>query len=203
MLLRSNDYIFYPLILVVAAAMIAVPLVTTAADRIGVTENIREDGIEITGERLQSLAIAEGLETAFLRDDAGEVFTRITANVDRLAPTTPASAGVFDALRPYEIEAISGFDLRVVYALQPARENAAFQVDLGFFMDGIGQSGWQGVELTEGRQDIEILVDVPYCNPGFAYAGLWPSAGFEANAVDLYAIRIETTGEADCTNLAD
>ncbi|WP_421790318.1 hypothetical protein [Hyphobacterium sp.] len=201
MLLRSNDYIFYPLILIAAAAMIAIPLVTTSADRVGVAEDIRDNGIEISGDRLHAMAIAEGLTLAPLQDENGTLFSRITANLDRLGPTTPRSAGVFDALRPYEIEAIAGYNLLITYRMQAARENGADAVDLAFFQDGIGQSAWQNFELVAGVQDYEYRVSVPYCNPTFAYAGLWPSAASAGNAVDLYGIRIETTGEADCTDL--
>lgn len=201
MLLRSKDYIFYPLMVVLAAAAIAVPLAITGADRIGMAADIRENGIIISGERLQYLAAGEGVSSQLLRDEHNRLFARIAADTERGNANLTASAGVFDALRPYELAAISGFDLRVTYLIRPSSVAAAETVDLGFFEDGLGQSYWTSHTLQDGEASYSLNVDAPYCNPTFGFAGLWPSARAGANSVDLYEIRIETIAEADCTDL--
>jgi hypothetical protein len=201
MLLRSNDYIFYPLMALLASAAIAIPLVITGADRIGVEADIRENGIVISGERLQFLAAGEGVSTELLRDQENRLLARITADSRRGSPNLTPSAGVFDALRPYELEAISGFDLRVTYTLRASPEAPAANVDLGFFQDGLGQSYWTPHVVEEGTHDYSLTVDAPYCSPTFGWSGLWPEAETDANSVDLYEIRIEINGDADCTDL--
>lgn len=201
MLLRSNDYIFYPLITVLAAAAIFIPLVITGADRIGVEADIRENGIVISSDRLQFLAAGQGVSSQLLRDDDNRLFARVTAETERGNPNLTPSAGVFDALRPYELDAISGYDLRVTYVLRPSVEAPAASVDLGFFEDGLGQSYWTAHNLDDGEANYSLAVDAPYCNPTFGFAGLWPAAEANANSVDLYEIRIETVADADCTDL--
>jgi hypothetical protein len=201
MLLRSNDYIFYPLMAVLAGAAIAIPLVVEGSDRIGVEADIRENGIVISGERLQFLAAGEGVSTQLLRDQDNRLLARITADSQRGSPNLTPSAGVFDALRPYELEAISGFDLRVTYTLRASPESPAANIDLGFFQDGLGQSYWTAHVLTGGTDDYALTVDAPYCNPTFGWAGLWPASETNANSVDLYEIRIEIGSDADCTDL--
>jgi hypothetical protein len=201
MLLRSNDYIFYPLMAVLASAAIAIPLVITGADRIVVEADIREDGIVISGERLQFLAAGEGVSTELLRDQDNRLLARITADSRRGSPNLTPSAGVFDALRPYELEAIAGFDLEVTYTLKPSAEAGATGVHLGFFEDGRGQSYWVPQTLADGTETYVIAVDAPYCNPTFGFAGLWPFFEEDANSVDLYEIHIAITAAADCTDL--
>lgn len=200
MLLRSNDYIFYPLMAVLAAAAIAVPLVIAGADRVGLAADIRENGIIISGERLQYLAAGEGVSSQFLHDEDNRLFARIMADTERGNPNLTASAGVFDALRPYELDAIAGFDLHVTYVLRPASETPAATVDLGFFEDGLGQSSWTPHVLEDGTNEYSLAVNAPYCNPTYGFAGVWPAAEAGANSVDLYEIRIEITAEADCTD---
>tara|TARA_R110002073_G_scaffold267440_1_gene430746 strand:- start:631 stop:1242 length:612 start_codon:yes stop_codon:yes gene_type:complete len=203
MLLRSNDYIFYPLMAALAACAIGIPLVITGADRIGVTTDIRENGITISGDRLQHLAAGEGVSTQLLRDQDNRLFARISADIERGNPNLTASAGVFDALRPYELDAIAGFDLRVIYVLRPSGEAPAETVDLGFFEDGLGQSYWTPHALEDGTGEYALTVDAPYCNPTFGWAGVWPAAEAGANSVDLYEIRIEIIANADCTDRPD
>ena len=203
MLLRSNDYIFYPLMAVLAGAAIAIPLVMTGADRVGVETDIRENGIVISGDRLQFLAAGQGVASQLLRDSDNRLFARVTADTERGNPNLTASAGVFDALRPYELDAISGFDLQVTYILRPGYDAPAASVDLGFFEDGLGQSYWTAHTLENGEASYSVTVDAPYCNPTFGFAGLWPSADTNANSVDLYEIHIETVADADCTELPD
>lgn len=201
MLLRSNDYIFYPLMVILAAAAIAIPLAITGADRIGVATDIRENGIIISGERLQYLAAGEGVSTQLLRDEDNRLFAQITADTERGNPNLTASAGVFDALRPYELDAIAGFDLHVTYTLRPSSIAPAETVDLGFFEDGLGQSYWTSHVLENRNTSYSIDVEAPFCNPTFGFAGLWPSAEANANGVDLYEIHIEIGADANCTDL--
>lgn len=202
MLLRSNDYIFYPLMLVAAGLMIGLPLYLAGADRIGVADDIRENGILIDGERLQTLAAGEGVSTSLMRDVDNRLFARVVASSPRGAPNLTPSAGVFDALRPYELDAIAGQDLRVTYTLRASDDAGAQSTDLGFFEDGLGQSYWRPHTLNPGISDYAITVDAPYCDITFGFAGVWPGYADGANSVDLYAIRIEVTGEADCTEQA-
>lgn len=201
MLLRSNDYIFYPLMAVLAGAAIAVPLVLEGADRIGVEADIRQNGIVISGERLQFLAAGEGVSTQLLRDQDNRLFARITANSQRGSPNLTPSAGVFDALRPYELEAVSGFDLRVTYTLRASPEAPAASVDLGFFEDGRGQTYWTPHVVQNGKADYSLTAEAPYCNPTYGWAGVWPAAEATADSVDLYEIHIEIIGDADCVDL--
>jgi hypothetical protein len=201
MFLRSHDYIFYPLIAVLAAAMIGIPLVVTGANRIGVEDDIRANGIMVSGDRLQFLAAGQGVEHELLRDENNRLFARITATAERGNPLLTPSAGVFDALRPYELEAIAGFDLEVTYTLKPSPDVGAAAVDLGFFEDGRGQSYWVSRILEDDIGSYAVTVDAPYCNPTFAFAGLWPFFEDDANSVDLYEIHITITAAADCTDL--
>lgn len=203
MLLRSNDYIFYPLLIILAAAMIGVPLVMTASDRNGASEDIRENGITISGDRLQYMAAGEGLSFDVLQDTDGQMFARITANAERGAPYISPSAGVFDSLRPYEIEAIAGFDLEVSFVIGAPADSSAETVDLAFFQDGIGQSAWVSRPLADGRTEYSLTVAPPYCDPSFAFVGLWPGSNENANRVDLYEIRIRPGQPANCAERAD
>jgi hypothetical protein len=203
MLLRSNDYVFYPLLMIAAAAMIGVPLVMTASDRFGAAEDIRENGITISGERLQFLAAGEGLTFEFLQDADGQMFARVSANAERGAAYISPSAGVFDSLRPYEIEAIAGYDLEVSYTLATPAGGAAERVDLAYFQDGIGQSAWVPQVLADGRTEYVITVAPPVCEPSFAFVGLWPEFSENANRVDLYEIRIRPGQPAQCMSEAD
>jgi len=201
MFLRLPDYIFYPLIVVIAAAMIGIPLVVTGASRVGVEDDIRANGITVSGDRLQFLAAGQGVGNELLRDENNRLFARVTATAERGSPNLTPSAGVFDALRPYELEAIAGFDLEVTYTLKPSPEAGATDVHLGFFEDGRGQSYWVSQTLADGIETYVVAVDAPYCNPTFAFAGLWPFFEEDANSVDLYEIHIAITAEADCTDL--
>lgn len=202
MLLRSNDYIFYPLLLMAAAAMIGVPLVMTASDRFGAADDIRENGITISGERLQYMAAGEGLAFEVLQDADGQLFARVTANAERGSPFISPSAGVFDSLRPYEIEAIAGFDLEISFTIGAPAESSAESVDLAYFQDGIGQSAWVMHPMADGRTEYVINVAPPVCSPSFAYVGLWPGSNEYANRVDLYEIRIRPGQPAGCAEQA-
>ncbi|QNL17893.1 hypothetical protein HXX25_00230 [Hyphobacterium sp. CCMP332] len=201
MILRSPDLAFYPVVIIAAALMIGVPLAIKSADIIGVEDDIRANGITISGERLQFLAAGQGVSFEFLRDADNRFFARVTGEVTRGSPTLTPSAGVFDALRPYELAAISGSDVRVTYTLQPSAANGAARTDLGFFEEGLGQSSWRAQTLEPGLNSYTIDVDIPYCDPSYGFAGVWPSAENEANSIDLYEIRIEMTADADCTEL--
>lgn len=199
MILRVNDTVFYLLTALVVAAMIAPQLVIASSRWESLSDDVRDNGVLIEGNRLAGMAAGPGVAFEMARDSRGRMVARITADRVLGDPTNIPSAGVFDALQAHELEALAGFALRVTYTLNSTDVGGASTAHLGAFQQGIGQSGWSEHTLTGDTQEIELMVYPPNCDPGYAYFGVWPAAVRGANSVDLHSIRVEAVEQHACS----
>ncbi|MEE2566438.1 hypothetical protein [Hyphobacterium marinum] len=199
MILRVNDTFFYLLTALVVAAMIAPQLIIASSRWESLSDDVRDNGVLIEGNRLAGMAAGSGLSFEMVRDSRGRLVARITADRELGDPTNIASAGVFDALQAHELEAMAGFVLRVTFTINSTDLNGAATTHVGGFQLGIGQSGWSEHTLTADAQEIEVMVYPPNCDPGYAFFGVWPSALAGANSVDLHSIRVEAVEPYACS----
>lgn len=200
MILRINDTIFYLLAALSVAAMVAPQLVITYLRWESLADDVFENGILIEEDRLASMAAGQGVAFEMVRDSRGRLVARITADRPLGDPTLVTSAGVFDALQTYELETLAGYTLRVTFTVSPSEQNGAATTHLGAFQLGIGQNGWTEFALSDGLQDIELMLYPPLCSPVYAYFGVWPAALDGANSVDLHSIHVEAVEPYACSS---
>ena len=200
MILRLNDTFFYLLAATAVTLMVVPQLWIANSQWDSLSEDVLDNGVTIEGDRLSAMAAGQGVGFEMVRDSRGRLVARIYADRPLGDPTLVTSAGVFDALFPYEMEILAGYQLRVTFTVNASESGGASQTYLGAFQIGIGQSAWQMTELVSGQTEYEIMLYPPHCSPQYTYLGVWPDAAAGANTVDLHRITVEAVAPYACSD---
>ncbi|WP_421788167.1 hypothetical protein [Hyphobacterium sp.] len=198
MLLRLNDPAFYTIGLLLAAAMIFSPLMIAYRQQADGTRNIIDSGIVAGFDRLQSLVVGQGIVTSVTVNDRGGQSAVILAENRLGDPLIVPSAGAFIPLTRRELEVMQGHRLQIHYELAAAPGSSAEQVHIGVFQRGIGQNGWQLMDIPDDGEPISVTLNPPQCEAEYIFIGLWPAGLGEAGAVRLDTIRIERREPVEC-----
>jgi len=200
MILRLNDTFFYLLAATAVTLMVVPQLWIANSQWNSLSEDVLDNGVTIEGDRLSAMAAGQGVGFEMARDSRGRLVARIHADRPLGDPTLVTSAGVFDALFPYEMAILAGYQLRVTFTVIPSEIAGASHTNLGAFQRGIGQSAWQLTELVPGLTEYEIMLYPRHCTPQYIFLGVWPDASDGANLVDLHRITVEAVEPYACSD---
>lgn len=188
------DWAYYPI-----AALVTIGMVTAALSGRQSTyrspEEIRAEGISVSGDELAGIVLGNGLSAELLRDGE-ESFLRIGAA--RGPFDGIRSAGAFFRLSPSQTEAVQGHSVRITYTLRQAEENGAEGVRLAFFVPGIGQSAWQRFEVGTDYAPQSIEVTANSCDWTHALMGMWPDWEGDATQIDVQSVTLELLEPLNC-----
>ena len=198
MLLRLNDPAFYAIGILLAGAMIFAPIVLAYRQQADGMQNIIESGIDAGFDRLQSLVAGPGIVTSVAANANGGQSVVVLAENRLGDPVIVSSAGAFIPLTRRELEVVQGHSLQVEFHVSAAPGSEAGQVNLGLFQRGIGQNGWQLVDIPADGQPISVTLTPPQCEAEYFFIGLWPATLGEPGAIQLDRIRIEMLEPIEC-----
>lgn len=197
-MLRFPDYLFYPLILLIASLMVALPLYGKWRDQRRDLDSLLERGLTIEFARLEALAVGQGVESYVVFDGDGEQVVEIVARNELGDENIVSSAGAFVALTPRELGVFAGHDLRIIFTVESVFSLPGAAVNVSVFREGIGQDAWQQRSLEPGINELVYTSRASVCELPFLYAGLWPAQQDEDGAVRIHEIRFEVIGESEC-----
>ena len=179
-----KDILFYPLVLAMAAAIVAFALLQGGERTRLSTTSIAQSGYGLSGAALVDLTASPGTELAVTENGASALA------VESRRDAVP-SAGVFLTLPPAAEAAFAGTPITVTWRLR--RQTGFGAVELAYFTLGEGDSGWQSFEIDEAFQDVTLRFTPGTSDgTGFDYAGLWPAVG-EPDGVPVLidSVRVE------------
>ncbi|NNC38510.1 MAG: hypothetical protein HKO02_13725 [Hyphomonadaceae bacterium] len=187
-----RDLYFYPLALIVIAAIVAfavLPGLNRAAEN---QQNILTNGFVLTGDDLQKLTAAPTTFVEFKTDLNGAVTNaRIFGNMPR--DMAPASAGVFGTLSSGYLKAFAGKSLEIRVRARKSANSSLDQFDFGFFTPGAGASGWKKFTLADTFKDIDYTYDAPVslAENQVSYVGIWPGDKGNSQAMDVEYLSVK------------
>lgn len=187
-----RDLYFYPLALIVIAAIVGfavLPGLNRAAEN---QHNILTNGFVLAGNDLQKLTAAP---TTFVEFNSGAnsavTSARIFGNMPR--DMAPASAGVFGTLSSGYLRAFAGQTLEIRVRARRSTNSNLGQFDLGFFTPGAGSSGWKKYTLDDTFQDFNFTYQAPsdLSNSDVSYVGIWPGDKGDSQALDVERLSVK------------
>jgi len=161
-----KDWLFFPLILGVIAAIIWFALSLGGPREQLTVEDVRANGYGLSGDDLIQLTASPGTE--FMVGGGTARLIQIQSQAE-----APPSAGIFMTLPPVAEAAFGGQAIEVTWRVR--REAGESAVRLGYFTIGDGDSKWKTVPVGPDFSDVslEFTPGLP-SEEGFDYAGLWP-----------------------------
>lgn len=182
------DWIFIPLALVVIGAMIALAIIMRPT---GLTPTITETRFTVTGPALGDMIAGPGTSIRLDPGAAEGPVARLRANASFQAAGR-MSAGVAVIPTPEWEDRIAGRNLRVEMDVRAASPDGPYDVRIGYFTIGFGDSDWREVAIgTEYR-----TVGFEWRAPADAVAnddeavGIWPDPEGLGREVVVRAIRV-------------
>lgn len=183
-----RDRIFYPLAVVVVAAIIGLALSFGGGEDFS-DEQIIAEGWSLSGPDLNALTISPGSNGAFVAEDGGYIqLSQFTADGDG-----PASIGVFATLGPAHERAFAGRPLRLTFRARAGRINPLKEFDVAYYpMEG-PPSGWTTFELGPDWQDYTVNYTPPIIDAmeNVDLVAVFPGRAGENQTVDLASMKIE------------
>lgn len=188
------DRLFFPLFILVIAAMITAALLPGPDRANSVTLNQSEtDGPMVArGGDLRALRAPEGLAVEMYEGDDGNVFAR--ARAIRAEGVGEGSAGVFITVAPRQVQALSGRRIRVTILARARGGDASDKFLLGYFTGGApGASGWREFTPTSEFETYGFTFPLPEREgpPAVNYIGVWPDPEGDGKMIDIAQLSVE------------
>lgn len=187
------DRVFYPLVILIAIALIAAALAPGPA-------RLREaraelagagDAVVARGTALQHLQTGDGIGFEAGPDEDGPAYIRARASKPSDAP--PLSAGLFLSLSPAQERALAGRALRVSVVARARGSSPAEEFKFGYFVaDERSDSGWKTFQPTPDFETYSFTFTPAKKTgePNPDYVGLWPDAEGENRTLDIAQIAV-------------
>jgi len=188
------DRVFYPFILLIAAALAIAALVGGPDRIVGFTGEplLGQDSLVARGPDLAAMRAADGLTVEFL--PSAEDLNHARLRAFRRPEDGAASAGVFLTISPRQESALSGRTVRVSI-LARARGAEATERFLAQYAtsDSPGDSGWIAFEPDAVFRTYSFTHAIPEKNgpPGLDFIGVWPDPDGEGRALDIIQLSVE------------
>ncbi|GHA96171.1 hypothetical protein GCM10009069_18950 [Algimonas arctica] len=187
-----RDRFFYPLAVLVIAAIIAVALSFGEGEGFS-DQQIIAEGWELSGPDLNALTISPGSNGAYVDEDGGYIqLSQFTPDGEG-----PASIGVFATLGPAHERAFAGRPLRLTFRARAGRINPLKKFEVAYYpMEG-APSGWTSFELSPDWQVYTVNYSPPIIDAmaNVDLIAIFPGRAGESKTVDLSLIKVEVLPE--------
>jgi hypothetical protein len=187
-----RDRYFYPLAVLVIAAIIAVALSFGEGEAFS-DQQIIAEGWELSGPDLNALTISPGSNGAYVDEDGGYIqLSQFTPDGEG-----PASIGVFATLGPAHERAFAGRPLRLTFRARAGRINPLKKFEVAYYpMEG-APSGWTAFELGSDWQVYTVDYSPPIIDAmeNVDLLAIFPGRAGESKTVDLALIKVEVLPE--------
>lgn len=186
-----KDILFYPLALLIIAAMIFGALSLGSHEALSL-DDIRMQGFTVEGPDFETLTAAPGTNFDYIgpRENEGG-FARLYTNLAR--EDAPPSQGIFAALNPIYEEAFAGHRLRLTITARASAQNGLSDFDMSYFTSSSGATGWKRKTLSSQWEDyvLEFSTLPLTSEPDLNYFSIWPGVTAEPLSMDVARMRIE------------
>lgn len=183
-----RDRIFYPLALLVIAAIIGIALSFGGGDNKS-DEQIIAEGWELSGPDLMELTISPGSNGSYVAEEGGYIqLSQYTPDGEG-----PTSIGVFATLGPSYENAFAGRLLSLKFRARAGQINPLKEFDVAYYtMEGL-PSGWTTFELGPNWQDYTVEYTPPIIDEmeNVDLIALFPGRAGDNKTIDLTAISVE------------
>lgn len=185
-----KDWLFYPLIIAFAGAMIAYALSLAEYENVDLSE-----GFIVEGRALSTFYASQGTTFSIAGDNVNPfAYAVLSAHVSR--KNAPPSAGIFITLGPEDKKIFSDKNLRITVHARKGRANPLDSFDVAYFSQGAG-SGWKSFELSNEFQDYSFVYKTGKADLGKNdYVGLWPDVAGQGRTMDIKWLKIELANKA-------
>ena len=193
-----NDRLFFPLILILAGAMVFLAM-REDPDRLptGPVGGADTDySLVVIEDKNLNRILAGGAAEIDLIDLDGTKYLQISADAGALVED-PALGPHFRLAADLETQ-FSGFTLKVTISAKPAADQGAMAFEANYSAGKAGQSGWQSFDLVPGWSDYSFEVRVPQnSGQGVDYFGIRPVVLEKTRVVEIRSITFERLGRWD------
>ncbi|MGJ8558802.1 MAG: hypothetical protein ACSHX3_01060 [Litorimonas sp.] len=183
-----RDRFFYPLAVLVIAAIIGVALYFGEGEGL-FDQQIISEGWQLSGPDLNALTVSPGSNGAFVNEEGGYIqLSQFTPDGEG-----PTSIGVFATLGPAHERAFAGRDLRLTFRARAGRINPLKTFDVAYYpMEG-PPSAWTTFELGSDWQDYTVDYSPPIIDAmeNVDLIAIFPGRAGESKTVDLALIKVE------------
>ena len=187
-----SDRFFYPLAMLVIAAIVAFAVLPGLKQADENTEAILRDGYVLEGADLGKLTIAPTIFVDYVTDIEGVVeIARAYGNMSR--DIAPVSVGVFGTLNAGYNRNFAGKTLEVSVRARRSPSSKIEQFDLGFFSSGNLSSGWNKFSLTDTFADYKFIYQAPseLSDHQVSYLGVWPGDKGNSEPLDIQRMAVK------------
>ena len=190
-----RDLYFYPLALMVIAAVIGAALMSGEHETLS-PQDILEQGYSAEGQGLSRLVASPGTNYEFV-SEKGSQPAYVIMWTDIARANIGGSAGVFAPLGPDYERAFGGQDLRMTITARQSAANPLTEFDMGYFTATVGDSAWQRRALTPDWQDYSFTFspNPPRGEADIDYFGIWPGEAGSGQRMDVSKMRIEVLSQ--------
>ncbi len=179
-----KDWLFYPLAALIIGGMIYYAL-SFKVDNAPKNADIYER----SGGALADLFPSPGTTIKMPDNAAIDNFATLAAHMTR--EIAPPSAGVFATLGPAYEANFGGAVVRVSVRARSGRVNPSPVMELGYFTDGAGDSGWQSFTLSPKFADYGFDFSPNLAaDKGNDYIGIWPDPLGQGGTIEVQSVRV-------------
>lgn len=181
-----KDWLFYPLAIMVIAAMVIFAYTRGDAEAVPVGTDF-----VVEGETLSTFYAAQGVSFSIAGDTNNpNAYAVLSAHVSR--ENAPPSAGVFVTLPPAYKEMYAGQTLRISVIGRKGRASKLKSFDVAYISTDAGASGWQSFKITSEFEEFGFQFTPKKSNAGGTdYVGIWPDVDGESRTLDVKSLKIE------------
>lgn len=180
-----KDWLFYPLIIAFAGAMIAYALSLADYEEVDT-----QQGLVVEGRALSTFYAAQGTSFSIAGDNVNPfAYAVLSAHVAR--KNAPQSAGVFITLGPADKKVFSGKSIRVTARARQGRADPLSGFDMRYFGKGAG-SKWRSFDLSGEFENYSFEFKAGAANPDTNdYVGFWPDVAGQGRTMDVKWLKVE------------
>ncbi|MEE9272069.1 MAG: hypothetical protein V3U57_02175 [Robiginitomaculum sp.] len=185
-----RDRFFYPLALLVIAAIVGFAIMLGERSEAPTPEEILKNGIALEGETLHRLIAGPGTRVQYTTDNSGEIIAVLSTNIP--FEQAEKSAGVFMPVPPAYKEVFAEKRLKMTVMARRGAAKPLDEFDMAYFAFGGGQTQWNQKQLTPEFKKYTLYF-TPRVNkgrPGIDYAGIWPGRAGHVQTLELKKISV-------------